>query len=53
MEDNESRQQEKKADPQIEDLPRKVTPDEAEKVKGGQSKPGGDDDDLDELEVQR
>jgi hypothetical protein len=44
--------QEKKADSsKIQDLPRKISPDDAEKVKGGRA--GGDDDDLEELEVQR
>ena len=37
----------KKADPD------KVTADAAENVKGGRARRGGDDDDLEELEVQR
>ena len=52
MEDNMIKH-EKKADPQIEDLPSKITPEAAEKVKGGARRPGGDDDDLEELEVER
>ncbi len=49
-----------KAQPQIDDLPdlKKADPaavaaDGAENVKGGRARRGGDDDDLEELQVQR
>jgi hypothetical protein len=46
--------QEKKADSKVENLPNKpVTTDKAGQVKGGRARSGGDDDDLEELEVQR
>ena len=35
--------QEKKAEPKVEDLPSKVTPNEAEKIKGGSARRGGDE----------
>jgi len=50
----------KEIQPPITDLPdekyadsNKVAPDAAENVKGGRARRGGDDDDLEELEVQR
>ncbi len=44
----------KKADSKIENLPNKpVTTDKSGQVKGGRARAGGDDDDLEELEVQR
>jgi hypothetical protein len=46
-------EQEKKADPQIADLPTEPTTDKTDDVKGGAARRGGDDDDLEELEVQR
>jgi len=46
--------QPKKPDGGMKDLPNKgVTPDKAAGVKGGRARSGGDDDDLEELEVQR
>jgi hypothetical protein len=36
------------------DLPQKaITPETADQVRGGKARAGGDDDDLEELEVQR
>ena len=53
MEEQKKQQEKKQADPKIEDLPSKVTPETAENVKGGAARRGGDDDDLEELQVQR
>ena len=52
MEDN-TIKHEKKADPQIEDLPSRITPEAAEKIKGGARRPDGDNDDQEELDVER
>lgn len=50
----EDRSKQPKKPDQVKDLPGKaVTPEKAGEVKGGAMRAGGDDDDLEELEVQR
>ena len=50
----EDRSKQPKKPDQVKDLPGKsVTPEKAGDVKGGAMRAGGDDDDLEELEVQR